>query len=106
MILHETGAQPSHCFWCPGCDKAHCVDDTKWTVDPAMVTIQPSVLVGGKQWAQDAGFYKPGHAAVPAGGQIVCHSFVANGRIQFLSDSTHTLAGHTVDLPEWPIGYD
>jgi hypothetical protein len=29
-----------------------------------------------------------------------CHSFVTDGRIQFLSDSTHALAGQTVDLPE------
>jgi Family of unknown function (DUF6527) len=30
----------------------------------------------------------------------VCHSFVTNGRIQFLNDCTHALAGQTVDLPE------
>jgi hypothetical protein len=34
-------------------------------------------------------------------GQVVCHSFVIDGRIQFLSDSTHVLAGQTVDLPKW-----
>lgn len=32
----------------------------------------------------------------------LCHSFVTDGRIQFLTDSTHELAGQTVDLPEWP----
>jgi len=30
----------------------------------------------------------------------VCHSFVTDGRIQFLGDCTHNLAGQTVDLPE------
>ena len=30
-----------------------------------------------------------------------CHSFVTDGRIQFLTDSTHTLAGQTVPLPAW-----
>ena len=30
----------------------------------------------------------------------VCHSFVRDGRIEFLSDCTHALAGQTVDLPE------
>ena len=29
-----------------------------------------------------------------------CHSFVTDGRIQFLSDCTHALAGQTVDLPD------
>jgi hypothetical protein len=32
----------------------------------------------------------------------VCHSFVVDGRIQFLGDCTHHLAGQTVDLPPWP----
>lgn len=90
------------CFWCPGCDKAHCVD-SRWTINMAAETIQPSVLVGGVQWAQGAHFYKPAHANVPAGDHITCHSFVTAGRIEFLTDSTHTLAGQTVDLPEWPI---
>jgi len=30
----------------------------------------------------------------------ICHSLVTDGRIQFLSDCTHALAGQTVDLPE------
>lgn len=31
---------------------------------------------------------------------VVCHSFVTDGRIQFLNDCTHALAGQTVDLPD------
>jgi hypothetical protein len=31
---------------------------------------------------------------------MVCHSFVTDGRIQFLGDCTHALAGQTVELPE------
>ncbi len=30
----------------------------------------------------------------------LCHSFVTDGRIQFLSDSSHALSGQTVDLSE------
>jgi hypothetical protein len=29
-----------------------------------------------------------------------CHSFIRDGRIHFLVDCTHALAGQTVDLPE------
>lgn len=29
-----------------------------------------------------------------------CHTFVADGRVQFLSDCSHELAGQTVDLLE------
>lgn len=34
------------------------------------------------------------------GRDMVCHSFVTDGRIQFLSDCTHALAGQTVYLLE------
>jgi len=30
-----------------------------------------------------------------------CHSFVVEGKIQFLGDSFHKLANQTVDLPDW-----
>ncbi len=33
-------------------------------------------------------------------GDSRCHSFIREGRIQFLADCTHALAGETVDLPE------
>jgi hypothetical protein len=59
------------------------------------------VLVQGNQWPADAPFHKPRHAGVEPGDRIVCHSFVTDGRIQFLDDSTHELAGETADLPEW-----
>lgn len=39
-----------------------------------------------------------GFRAPPA----VCHSFIRDGQIQFLSDCTHALAGQTVPLPAWP----
>jgi hypothetical protein len=32
--------------------------------------------------------------------EVRCHSFVVNGRIQFLGDCFHFLKGQTVDLPE------
>lgn len=31
-----------------------------------------------------------------------CHSFVTDGRIEFLGDCTHLLRGSTVDLPDYP----
>jgi hypothetical protein len=35
-------------------------------------------------------------------GDRLCHSFVTDGYICFLPDSTHSLAGQTVPLPDWP----
>jgi hypothetical protein len=31
----------------------------------------------------------------------VCHSSITEGRIQYLGDCTHGLAGKAVDLPSW-----
>jgi hypothetical protein len=92
-------------FWCPGCDDAHAIGygpgGWTWNGDLEKPTFTPSVKVTGTQWAPGEGFHKPQHH-VAAGKPIVCHSFVTDGRISFLGDSTHTLAGQTVDLPEWP----
>lgn len=118
LILHETGHEsPSHHFWCPGCDVAHGIDG-KWSFngDLTRPTISPSVLATGRHWVLDdpsapAMFEdvpglpgvrrdaRPGHFV-----ETVCHSFITDARIQFLTDSTHALAGQTVDLPAWPIG--
>lgn len=101
-VFHEHGTG-GVCFWCPGCDQAHCVNG-KWSIDRDTVTITPSVLVGGVQWADGDEWHMPKHERIPAGEPTTCHSFVTDGRIQFLPDCTHTLAGQTVDLPDWPIG--
>lgn len=96
-------------FWCPGCREAHCVG----VKPPARLvwgfngsgdapTFSPSVLVrGGGPLTDDE------RQRAMAGERIkkperVCHSFVTDGRIQFLGDCTHPLAGQTVDLPDFP----
>ncbi|MDR3560495.1 MAG: DUF6527 family protein [Negativicutes bacterium] len=79
-------------FNCPGCKEIHRVsigpDGWKFIGDENMPTIIPSILVN-----------KPGPYHIQSA--PTCHSFVKGGRIQFLEDSTHELAGQTVDLPEW-----
>lgn len=102
-------------FWCPGCDGAHqvCIGEgpgPRWGYngDPELPTFTPSVLVR-------SGHYVPGqegkscwctyNAEHPDGLApfkcSVCHSFVTDGRIQFLGDCTHELAGQTVEIPDW-----
>lgn len=97
---------PHIVFDCPGCGAAGPHGGRKyvpvegscrwsWNGDLERPTLSPSILQR-----------LPGAAAmdlpVNAVGEFVCHSFVRDGRIQFLSDSTHPLAGQTVDLPELP----
>lgn len=99
-------------FRCPGCDDVHGIhtgpDGWTWNGDLDRPTFTPSLLVHMTKWhgtfEQYGKWTRPTHANVEPGGQATCHSFVTDGRIQFLGDSTHHLAGQTVDLPEWPHG--
>jgi hypothetical protein len=97
-------------FWCPGCDQAHTIgveypESWGFNGDLERPTITPSVLVHMTKWKgtfeQYGKWTLPTHNVEP-GTEATCHSFVTDGRIQFLGDSTHHLAGQTVDLPDWP----
>lgn len=104
-------------FWCPGCQEAHRIQHGSglgprwgWNGDVNKPTFTPSVLVTGKNFTpngeadfdawHDAGCPTP--APTFESMDLRCHTFVTDGRIQFLSDCTHALAGQTVDLPAWP----
>lgn len=80
----KTG-EASYWLWCPGCDEAVRITDA-WRFDGNLEepTFEPSILTRG-------------HSSV-------CHSFLRQGQWEFLSDSTHHLAGKkapAVDLPNW-----
>jgi len=97
-------------IWCPGCDEHHAVPVTKpsngdggaWAFngDEEKPTLSPSILVRGARpiSSEEAERIMRREHFEPI--QTVCHSFVTDGRIQFLSDSTHALAGQTVELSE------
>lgn len=94
-------------FWCPGCDSAHGipVDGSRgWTWDGSLEspTVSPSILVRMTLYGPDRLSFNRYDGDYPCeSAQGVCHSFVKNGRIEFLGDCTHSLAGQTVDLPDW-----
>jgi Family of unknown function (DUF6527) len=84
-------------FECPGCGCLHAVSVDapnvmgaiwSWNGSFELPTFTPSILV-------TANYTDPKRMG------DICHSYVTNGRIQFLCDSTHELAGQTVDLPLW-----
>lgn len=97
-------------FWCPGCEEMHVISVAPggWTFngDYDRPTFSPSVLVSGRratkrgkqQWREwcDAGAQKP--APELESEDMRCHTFVRDGRIEFLSDCLHALAGQTVPL--------
>lgn len=96
-------------FWCPGCEHVHGITHGPgawtWNGDLDRPTFAPSVLVHPHQTLIEASL--DGDALTAPENVTTtprCHSFVTEGRIQFLGDSTHPLAGQTVDLPAWPYG--
>lgn len=92
-------------FYCPGCSMVHGIfydSPSGWTWNGSLElpTISPSVLM-----ERTMGNFKAKDDPEFRTHQEVCHSFVTDGRIQFLSDCTHSLANQTVDLPTWPYDY-
>jgi hypothetical protein len=70
-------------FYCEGCKRVHSFNDT-WQFDGNFdkPTISPSIKVTMQ--------YK--------GTDYICHSFIKEGKIQYLNDCHHKLAGQTVPL--------
>jgi hypothetical protein len=66
-----------------------------WNNNVDAPSFTPSVLV------KHGSAVDPTFIDEPGDPPTICHSFVTDGRIQFLSDCTHALAGQTVDLPDW-----
>ena len=80
------GDDGSFWFMCPGCDSPVRIKGWLWNNDPDHPTFSPSVLT---TMPDGASGYR-------------CHSFVRDGRIEFLGDCTHGLKRQTVDLPDLP----
>jgi len=77
-------------FYCEGCKRTHGVNIDKsispnWEFngDYNKPTITPSILV------------TVGHYPKP---NDVCHSFITDGKIQYLNDCSHELKGQTIEL--------
>ena len=86
-------------FWCPGCLCYHGVwtgaanelttARWEWNGDLVRPTFSPSILVRGTRFASPTD-------STQVDGR--CHSFVRDGKIEFLPDCAHPLAGQTVAL--------
>lgn len=112
----RAGENGSMSFHCPGCKETHTIyvgdgAGPRWTWNGSIEqpSFQPSVLVR-------SGHYVPGHPPGECWCSYnakhpeeldpftcsTCHSFVTDGKIHFLADCSHALAGTSVDLPDWP----
>lgn len=113
--LAEAGGDDPHklIVWkCPGCNESHGVPVKprrnaawEWNGSLEAPTLSPSVLV-------TSGHYSPTHRGdcwcsfKRASGEpsvfkcYRCHCFIRDGKIEFLGDCTHALAGSVVPMPD------
>ncbi len=96
-------------FHCPGCNEIHMVntdmnDRPAWGFNDNYdaPTFTPSILVRGVQRLTEDEYQRvmSGETITPR--PALCHSFVTDGRIQFLGDCLHELAGQTIELKPPP----
>jgi hypothetical protein len=86
MKIRQAGTS-TYLMYCPGCETLHSFGEG-WGFNKDFTDkpdVQGSLLTGPTP-------------TKPAS----CHLFIRDGKIEFLSDSTHSLSGTTVDLPEIP----
>lgn len=92
--FHKMGAQEGEqwiAFHCPGCEGGHGIPVSGprgWTWNGSLdkPTVTPSILVN----------VNGGNPTTP-----VCHSFIKEGNIIFLTDCTHQYAGQIIEIPDW-----
>jgi len=79
-------------FHCEGCGYSHpfevdAPNGTGWAWNGSLdkPTFTPSLLVWGNRE------------------EARCHSFVIDGKIQYLNDCFHHLKGQTLEIPDWDI---
>lgn len=111
-------------WWCPGCKCAHAVPVKQleqprgsepsgtmpaagwdWNGSLDAPTLSPSVLVYSRQTLIDPDLPwgdGPGQLTAPENKRMTpqCHTFIREGRIEFLPDCTHDLAGQTVPMDD------
>lgn len=90
--LHQI-AENYYAFHCPGCGYGHAVS----------VNGRRNSSNASWEWngSVDEPTFTPSLNCNPNDRFHQCHSFVIDGKIKFLSDCFHKLAGKTVEIPDW-----
>ena len=100
-------------YWCPGCKMYHAINyglnGWQWNGNVDKPTFTPSINITGGHYASD---FNPGNACWCTFNRnnpdktsfkcAMCHSIITDGKISFLSDCKHELAGQTVDMAPLP----
>jgi Family of unknown function (DUF6527) len=115
--VHPSYYEEGYEFKCPGCGWTHAIPvqysakniadrggaiGPQWSFNGSLdrPTFNPSLLVRGTEDLTDDEYDRVMRGEKIQPRPRVCHSFIRDGQIQFLSDCTHALAGKTVDLAE------
>ena len=94
-VVKVENAKGMYVFDCPGCGFSHAIyvkgnnqgaQEWDFNFDYNFPTVNPSIRV---RWTE-------GENRI----EKCCHSFVIDGKIRFLNDCTHHLAGKTVELKD------
>lgn len=94
-------------FYCPGCAEYHQVK-TAWTEkekqDYEAWCRRNQFTIRFPTWTFNGDVTRPTFSpsvhVSPHQPYRTCHSYIRDGKIQYLSDSWHHLRGQTIDLPE------
>jgi len=81
---------PDFTFYCPGCGCEHGVWTTRLNKNKAM-------------WIFDDNMDNPSiepSITIKKGNQTLCHLYIKNGKIEYLADCRHKLAGKTVEMED------
>lgn len=104
----NTEADLTYVFVCPACGNCHRIrargSNPIWAITGVaenMPTASPSLMVRGTMPITDAEQAKImcGEPFEPV--PYRCHSYIKDGKIQYLGDCTHKFAGQTVDIPDF-----
>jgi hypothetical protein len=94
LFQYNTNPPLQYWFFCPGCKRSHA-----FTVGP------PKRGPEDPRWEFNGDFdkptFKPSLLCNKDYPESRCHSFVTDGKIEFLGDCWHELKGQTVEVPEW-----
>lgn len=90
---------------CPGCEFGGHLLPVRWLPVGA---VESPHLAGKDRWDFNGDMERPTfYPSIKTSAEFgperrpfVCHSYVTDGQIKYLTDCTHALSGQTVDLPE------
>ena len=116
FVCEINGPIIGYIFRCPGCGDNHSLNvnnpnsNVNWNFngDLNRPTFHPSLLVRSGHFSQYhkddddcwCTYNKKHPEEKVRFSCYICHSFIRDGKIQFLNDCTHEYAGKTIELPE------